>query len=262
MISLSRQDMSRVHRLSCSLSSAKASASSTATLTSHPPPQDSGGLDRISMEALLLHLLDRCRDHFHCVCLTKPANESSLTPLFIERCRVAIQCVEATSTSLFDGPIASREGPPVGLFAALGVALPRLTPQTPLPCSDIISYLDWVHSSFKALAPIITQSSISSGPPHSLITLDIFARQQSPLLVAAWQRIISAVAHSLSTPSGGYSDISRHVQRSGDQTPGKDGAESPHCSQQLQSCPSPSHALEAVLDVCRRSLQVRLRGHR
>ena len=262
MISLSRQDMSKVHRLSCSLSSAKASASSSA------PPQDGGGLDRISMEALLLHLLDRCRDHFHCVYLAEPANESSLAPLFIERCRVAIQCVEATSTSLFDGPIASREGPPVGLFAALGVALPRLTLQTPLPCSDIISYLDWVHSSFKALAPIIAQSSISSDsapPPHSLITLAVFARQQSPLLVTAWQRIISAVAHSLSTPSGGYSDIptvSRHAQRSGDQTPGKDAAESPHYSQQLQSCPTPSHAAEAVLDVCRRSVQVRQCGHR
>lgn len=224
------------------------------------------------MEALLLHLLDRCRDHFHCVCLAEPANESSLTPLlsslFIERCRVAIQCVEATSTSLFDGPIASKEGPPVGLFATLGVALPRLTPQTSLPCSDIISYLDWVHSSFKALAPIIAQSSTSSDsapPPHSLITLAVFARQQSPLLVAAWQRIISAVAHSLSTPSGGYSGIptvSRHAQRSGDQTPGKDAAESPHYSQQLQSCPSPSHAVEAVLDVCRRSVQVRQCGHR
>lgn len=217
----------------------------------------------------MLYLLDRCRDHFQCVCLAEPANESSLTPLFIERCRVAIQCVEATSTSLFDGPIASREGPPVGLFAALGDALPRLAPQTTLPCSGIISYLDWVHSSFKALAPIIAQSSsISSGsapPPHSLTTLTIFARQQSPLLVAAWQRIISAVAHSLSTPSGVYSDIptvSRHAQRSDDQTPSKDGAESPHCSQQLQSCLSPSHAAEAVLDVCRRSVQVRQRGHR
>lgn len=215
----------------------------------------------------MLHLLDRCRDHFHCV-FAEPANESSLTPLFIERCRVAIQCVEATSTSLFDGPISSREGPPVGLFAALGDALPRLGPQTFLPCSDIISYLDWVHSSFKALAPIIAQSSISSGsapPPHSLTTLAIFARQQSPLLVVAWQRIISAVAHSLSTPSCGYSDIptvSRHAQRPDDQTPGKDRAESPQCSQQLQSCPSPSHAAEAVLDVCRRSLQVRQRGHR
>ena len=229
----------------------------------------------------MLHLLDRCRDHFHCVCLAEPADEtnsSMLTPLFIARCRVAMRCVEAVSISLFDGSITAAtagegEGLPVGLFAVPGDALPRLPSETPSQCSDIISYLDWVHSSFKALAPILAQSSTS---PHNLTTLlAVFARQQLPLLVAAWQRIIiiisAATALSLSPPYtekiGGYNDspaVSRHAYRSGDQTPVEDCSMSlPHCSQQLQSCPPPpSHPVEAVLDVCRRSVQVRRRGHR
>lgn len=245
------------------------------------------------MEALVLHLLDRCRDHFHCVCLAEPADETKsylLTPLFIARCRVAMRCVQAVSISLFDGPIAATtdaategegEGLPVGLFAVPGDALPRLPSETPSQCSDIISYLHWVHSSFKALAPILAQSSTS---PHNLTTtlLAVFARQQLPLLIAAWQRIIiiitsAATALFLSPPYtekiGGYNDspaVRRHGYRSGDQTPVEDCAMSlPHCSQQLQSCPPspppppPSpHPAEAVLDVCRRSVQVRRRGHR
>lgn len=220
----------------------------------------------------MLHLLDRCRDHFQRVCCpTEPSSDETsssslrtLTSLFVERCRVAMWCVEAVSICLFDGPIiadttsattASREGQPVGLFAALaGGALPRqlLPEETPLPCSDIIvSYLDWVHSSFKALAPIlIAHSSISSSS-----TLATFARQQLSSLVAAWQRIIAAAAAaalSLSTPAteilGSYND----------QTPGEYGAVAP----QLQSYPSPSHSAEAVLAVWRRSVQVSRFSHR
>jgi len=248
------------------------------------------------MEVLVLHLLDRCRDDFHRVWgLADPAtNESSAltVALSIERYKVVMRCVEAVSNSLCDGSIAAfREGPPVGLFdtthlTSLGVALPT-DRHIDLSFIGIIRYLGWVHSSFTAvLAPIINPSSslalrssirssigIATPPPRSLTTLAIFAKKQLNLLVAAWQRIISAAALSLCdqvTPPSAEkqlddnatyppSMVHHHVYRSAQHVPPlEDISTSPQqCSEHMLLESSISPEAEAALDVCRRSVQVR-----
>ena len=254
-----------MYRLSCSLSTAK-------TMTV------SGGLDRVSIEALVLHLLHQCRDHFQVIkgLDSHSVIESSLVRLSVERLGAALRCVETMSTTLFEGTIAvPNEGSPAGLFTTPDRSVLRGTHandrRTSLPCSTILRYLHWVRSSFETL---IILASIQLGLHDTTCTVVLrpFLCQQMNSLIAAWQRIVLAAAMALvdratmtseKSDSGGRNEpsVDRHPHRwDGDiieQSRAQYHEASPNGS---ESSSSVSLAAQAAMDVFRQSLQVRHRA--